>query len=263
MTREVKILTPEHVELSYELAGIGSRFIAHLLDTLLVFAIMLLIFASMFAIIFLGMELSIDKALPYILGLYIAVLSILPAGYFLYFESMRNGQTPGKKAVGIRVIRDTGHPIDFRAAFLRNVMRPVDYLPFGAPVVGFISVLFSSEYRRLGDYVAGTLVVKTGQQSNVSGWHKGFSPPSTPETYSGPTLPREALPYLHDISVDDYRAVRHFLDRRVDLSDDVVRALAGKLASPLAEKLHIAIKLGEEVEFLMAFAAEWERRMVH
>jgi hypothetical protein len=165
-------------------------------------------------------------------------------------------------------VLDTGHPVDFRAALLRNLMRTVDQLP-GMYGIGFISMLFSPDYRRLGDLVAGTIVVKVGVQPAVSrpSALMSVSAAEAPEVNapgSHDLLPPEAIPYLSTISKDDYRAVRHFLDRRLDLDAKVARDLSVKLAKPLAQKLHIeSSEVSDHVALLENVSREWERRMVH
>ena len=273
MSREIKIVTPENVELTFELAGIGSRFIAILLDSLIQAGIAMVLVLAFLGLAWGGLNLDLGWFSPWVIAIVSLIFFVLTTQYFLYFEAAKNGQTPGKKAAGIRVIRDTGHPIDFRAAFLRNIMRVVDVLPFYY-CVGFVSIFASSEYRRVGDYVAGTLVVRTLVVRTGSQHHSAidvakeqgkswYSPVPTPGD-GAPSIPRSALPYLGTVTRDDYRALRHLLDRRVELDELVVRSLAEKLASPMAAKLHIdPSEIGEPTAFLETLAREWERRMIH
>lgn len=267
MSQEVTIMTPEHVELRFELAGIGSRFIAVLLDTLLqalaVVAILLAVGLG-----FGGLKLMdrLTNASGWFMAILTLVLFVILSGYFLYFEATRNGQTPGKKSVGIRVIRDTGHPIDFRGALLRNVMRTVDSLP-GAYGVGIISVFFSPEYRRLGDYVAGTLVVRVAPpmvQRPESEAITAAPAPVSVQPENAYVIPAEAMPYISGITKDDYRAVRHFLDRKRELEPGVATELAKRLAAPIAQKINLdESQITDPAAFLEAVGGEWERRVIH
>lgn len=267
MSREITIVTPEHVELTFELAGIGSRFIAMLLDTLLlVLATIVIVLAAIGTT---NIEKQINSPQTWVIAVLIFILFSLWQGYFLFFESTRNGQTPGKKTAGIRVIRDTGHPLDFRSALLRNVMRAVDGLP-GIYGVGFVSIFLSPQYRRLGDYVAGTLVVKTQvKQAPVTMPTPEDIPnvsddESPTEMQTASLLPQEALPYFNKITRDDYRAMRHFLDRKNDLDGNIADALARKIAAPLALKLQLdPEQIEDPAAFLESISREWERRMVH
>jgi uncharacterized RDD family membrane protein YckC len=267
MSREITILTPENVELQFELAGLGSRFIALLLDSLYQILLAAIPIILIIAVVSAGINMGIEELFT-AFGAWVAAGVILflfavKYGYFLFYEVSRGGQTPGKKAVGIKVIRDTSHPIDFRSASLRNLMRAVDELP-GVYAVGMLAVFLSPQYRRLGDHVAGTLVVKVRkddwakqQAEKAEQVQSSMQQELTPTR----TLPDELLPGLSQVTKDDYRAVRHFLDRRRELQPAVARNLAAKMAAPLAEKLGADIQtLGDPILFLESIASEWERR---
>jgi uncharacterized RDD family membrane protein YckC len=268
MSQEVTIMTPEHVEVSFELAGIGSRFIAVLIDTLLqALAALILWVAVIFALGGITWMNGLSSAATWTIAVVTIVVFAILSGYFLFFEATRNGQTPGKKYAGIRVIRDTGHPIDFRAAMLRNVMRTVDSLP-GMYGIGIVSVFLSSEYRRLGDYVAGTLVVKVAHPVAARPERPGSDIVQTPlsetATDTRYALPPEVMPYISSISKEDYRAVRHFLDRKRELEPGVSIDLAKRLATPIAQKIGVDESLmADPVAFLEAVSGEWERRVIH
>lgn len=271
MAREIYIVTPEQVELRYELAGIGSRFLAMLLDSLIQSLILAVIAGLFIAGMAASTGFNMRNISPWLLAIFSLVIFIIWSAYFLYFEAAKNGQTPGKKAVGIRVIRDTGHPVDFRSAFLRNIVRLVDCLP-GMYAVGIISIFASPQYRRLGDYVAGTLVVRTGIQNAVR-----REPTPMAEILSAtsgnaamiiaplPTsIPQGVLQYLHNITRDDYRAIMHFLDRSNELDQLLVKSLAAKMAEPLARKLQMDMtSIDDPLAFLKDIRGEWERRMIH
>jgi len=271
LAREIYIVTPEQVELRYELAGIGSRFLAILLDSLLQILILLVVAGLFIAGMSASAGFNIRDISPWLVAIFSLVIFIIWSAYFLYFEAAKNGQTPGKKAVGIRVIRDTGHPIDFRSAFLRNIVRLVDYLP-GVYAVGIVSIFVSPQYRRLGDYVGGTLVVRTGIQNAVR-----REPTQASEILAAtagntgmiiapiPTsLPQDVLQYLHNITRDDYKAIMHFLDRSNELDQLLVKSLAAKMAEPLARKLQMDMtSIDDPIVFLKDIRGEWERRMIH
>src|SRR6266480_2803306 len=125
-TRRLGIETPEHLVLELELAGLGSRMAATVCDA----------------------------------GLLILALFLLFWGYFLLFEALNDGRTPGKRLMGIRVLMDTGHPLTFTAAAVRNLVRIVDMQPVFTYQVGLAFVLFHAQNKRLGDIVAGTVVVR-------------------------------------------------------------------------------------------------------
>jgi uncharacterized RDD family membrane protein YckC len=145
-----EVLTAEKVRLTYRVAGLGSRFLAWVCDFLIMG---MLIFAGiwMFAVVDLGVK-GIGSAL---VTLWIFAVQW---GYFLFFEWLWQGQTPGKRAVGIRVLQWNGTAINFVQSAVRNLVRTADFLPV-ANLVGFLVALTNRENRRLGDLAAGTLVV--------------------------------------------------------------------------------------------------------
>lgn len=165
MQNEHRVLTPESVEFVYELGGLGSRMAAVLIDHLIVFLALL-------ALWFVGCLLA---GLAMIVGGAIAAVAIagsflLYFGYFVYFEWRWNGQTPGKRIMDLRVIDDRGMNIDAFQALTRNLFRAVDMMPFlfaldyiavGFYAIGGIAAWLSPRQKRLGDWAAGTLVVRT------------------------------------------------------------------------------------------------------
>ena len=264
MTREIAVLTPEHVELKFELAGIGSRFIAMFVDTVLQ-GLAIGALALVFLLTYPTMV-NVRGLSTWWIAFAIILFFVIYNGYFLFFEGLYNGQTPGKKAASIRVIRDTGHPADFRAVLLRNILRTVDSLP-GMYGVGLVTMFLSPQSRRLGDYVAGTLVVKTRQKKKpdepvVLQTAEANAQDQPDETAA--LLPAKAMPFLSLVTPDDYRTVRHFLDRRGELHEMVAMSLAVKMATPLAAKLRLDPEDWENpVRFLENLRTEWERRMIH
>lgn len=146
---EVEI--PEHLVLDYELAGIGSRALAALID---LGVILLLEFALLMVLVFVFGGLG-RWAEIVLLWSYFGLLW----GYFTFFEGLRAGQTPGKRRVGIRVVQDTGHPVTLADAAARNLLRVADFLP-PPYLLGGIMVAVHPRAKRLGDLVAGTVVVR-------------------------------------------------------------------------------------------------------
>src|SRR5215475_15614801 len=155
---QLKIDTPEQIALELPLAGIGSRFLAIAIDTLIQVALYLI--TGLVFLLLLPEGLSIFTFLPKTIGPALAIFVgfAIYWGYFAVFEIIWRGQTPGKRIAGIRVIKDSGRPINAFEAIGRNLVRAIDFLPlfYG---VGVITMLLNAKHRRLGDYVAGTLVV--------------------------------------------------------------------------------------------------------
>jgi uncharacterized RDD family membrane protein YckC len=154
----IQIDTPEQISLELPLAGIGSRFLGLAIDTVLQFV--LYIAASLLVPI---LVISSGRHLSWIPASFVPALIILFIfciywGYFAFFEIVWKGQTPGKRLAKIRVIHQSGRPINVYEAIGRNLLRVIDGLP-GIYGVGIVCMMISSQHRRVGDYVAGTVVV--------------------------------------------------------------------------------------------------------
>lgn len=148
-----KIVTPENVELSFEIAGLAARFVAWLIDFLLMIAILI---GAMLVISFLGIV-SPDLAM----AIQFIAAFLIYMGYFIFFELKTGGTTPGKKIMKLRIIQDTGVRITFFNSFIRNIMRLMDSTPFTLlHLPGALVAFFHPLNRRLGDLTAGTLVVR-------------------------------------------------------------------------------------------------------
>ncbi len=163
--------TPESVAFAYTVVGIGNRSLAALLDAAIL-AVLNVLLVILMAGLFSYLEGPLDTlrrtewmqdqadlVAGLILALVIFLYFLLNMGYFILFEILWNGQTPGKRWAGIRVIRQGGRPVDFLSVAVRNLVRVVDFFPFGY-LVGLVVMLVDSQARRLGDLAAGTLVVK-------------------------------------------------------------------------------------------------------
>jgi uncharacterized RDD family membrane protein YckC len=273
MPATITIVTPENVEIRYELAGIGSRSLAAIVDILiqvLVLVILVYIFTSLGAH---GLRLP-ETLSPWVAGAAIILLFGFFWGYSIFFETRWSGQTPGKRWLRLRVIKDGGYPIDFRAALIRNLMRYVDWLP-SLYAVGVVSIFFSRDYKRLGDFVAGTLVIQeaTGRRgAHAERSEVGLAtgrevqvPPLRPVAPSParPVAPEGLPPFdVSRVTRAEYQAIRHYLDRRAALPALARDRLAQKLAAPLAA--HLQWREAEERPndpnaFLEAVALWYER----
>lgn len=156
---QTDIKTPEYVSLQFQVAGLGSRASALIIDQL----ILMTLNAAVFIVLYIIM--SGSSPLPFFLqmndlpiGITIIALFIINWGYYFAFEFFYGGRTIGKKLLGIRVIQENGHSITLLSSFIRNLLRIIDSLPLGY-FVGMIMVFFHSKHKRIGDLVAGTIVV--------------------------------------------------------------------------------------------------------
>ena len=157
--QHLEVETPEHVVLDLEVAGVGSRVLAALVDT----GILIVTAAAGGVLVALlssyGILPSSGAGGAWIAALLIGAGFTLWNGYFILFEGLRAGQTPGKRLVGIRVVQDTGHPITTGSAVIRNLLRIADALP-PPYLLGLALIAFHPRGKRLGDLVAGTVVVR-------------------------------------------------------------------------------------------------------
>ncbi len=216
LDRRVEVETPEHVVVGYALADLGSRFVALLLDGLII-ASSLLVFVIGVPLLASALGLGGAGLLPILLvGVTLAGF-VFTWGYFVYFEGFRGGQTPGKRRMGIRVVLDGGYPLDARGAVVRNLLRVIDAQPFPSWLVGGTVMLFHPETKRLGDLAAGSLVVRE-RTASVLPEEAGAA-----GVASGP-------PRLSDAEWD---ALSRYVIRHPDLAPEVRRRIAGVLAARL------------------------------
>jgi uncharacterized RDD family membrane protein YckC len=154
------IQTPENIVFDYQIAGIGSRFLATLLDTILV-GLLQLVVILVLVLIIKAYDGSIfaDPLSAWVLAIFGLITAVFYWGYYVFFEMLWNGQSPGKRWVGLRVIRSDGTPITLSESLIRNLARLVDFLP-AAYGIGIITMFIDKQSRRLGDLAAGTLVVQ-------------------------------------------------------------------------------------------------------
>ena len=153
--RHVAVDTPEHVRLDYVLADIGSRAAALAIDLAVLVLGMLLLSLAVYYTGRLGSFLNSMSG-----TLLIFAVFFIQWGYFLLFEGLGGGRTPGKRAIGLRVVHIGGEPLSFQGSVLRNLIRIVDLQPGGSGVAGAVCILANKRAQRLGDLVAGTMVVR-------------------------------------------------------------------------------------------------------
>lgn len=157
-----QVLTPEYVEFNFVLAGLMSRFLALLVDTVLSLLLTFVLFI-MVQLLSLFLSAGASEGGEQLFGLGIAaqfvIWFLIDWGYMVLLETTWSGQTVGKKLMGLRVIQDTGVRVGVYQSLLRNLVRPLDKLPFFY-LVGGAAALFSRTQQRLGDLLAGTIVVR-------------------------------------------------------------------------------------------------------
>jgi len=246
---KLTIETPEQTDLDFAVAGVGSRFIALALDTLFQMAIGFVVgVAGSIAIG--GMATVSPTASLWGLAILVLFYFLLYFGYFAIFEILWNGQTPGKRRAGIRVIKDSGRPLTPAESIARNLMRIVDWMP-GFYAVGIVCALLTKENKRLGDLVAGSLVVRESSFSELKPvWQ------SPPQSASSPTL----APLGADrLSPEDFALIDSFLQRRLDLMPDVRYRMADEIFRRLKPKLTLPADSTLSIESVLE-ALAYERR---
>ncbi|MCX7708810.1 MAG: RDD family protein [Clostridia bacterium] len=157
MRKIYEILTPENVHLEYELGGLGSRFGAFLIDGLLQGVLVVLVAIGM-AISKFDFE-GFKRLDAWIIAIGILLIFFIFFGYYLVFDLILHGQSPGKRVMGLKVIKQNGEPIGFWESLLRNILRLADFLPT-FNLAGALFIAFSKKYQRIGDFAANTIVVK-------------------------------------------------------------------------------------------------------
>jgi uncharacterized RDD family membrane protein YckC len=257
MDESVSIPTPDHVSLEFDLAGPGSRFSAYVID----FILSILLIVVIFVIVFLTGGLLALRSLvtssrgdstwaaSWTLALLVLILFLINWGYYVFFEWLWQGSTPGKKRVGIRVIRQDGLPIGFREAALRNLVRAADMLPPPCYLLGGIVMYLDPLGRRLGDMLAGTYVVVekfalADQGASGAAWATRVEQGRSRQAL---TLPRGM------ISAQQIGLIEQYLARRHELSPERRAVLVWQIAEPLSSML------GEDRESLARSADRVER----
>ena len=231
----VKQQTPESVELEFTLAGIGNRAYALLIDYI-VWGLILMFF--LFAWAYLSIQIvelwndliGDQKRLElWLISLQIFILFAIYVGYFVLFEVLWQGQTPGKRFAKIRVICDDGRPIRLPQATLRALLRPVDELFF---CVGFLFIILGKQEKRLGDLVAGTIVIQESSKPQAA---KLII--SEPAKILAKELPSQAN--LSVITSEDFAVIREYLQRRQVLTPEAKVKLGHKLAEQLKARISL------------------------
>jgi len=222
--QRLAIETPEHLVLELELAGVGSRIAAATWDAVLL------------GVLFVGLgvavgALSTGRESPGPWSTLVAVLAVLAFFllfwcYFLLFEALNHGRTPGKRLIGIRVVMDTGHPITFAAAAVRNLIRVVDALPPPFSLVGLAFMLFHPQNKRLGDIVAGTVVARDRPEDVQLGGVPADREPGAEPLETGP-------PELGD---EEFRLLDQYLERLEGLDGALRRRFTADLTARFAPR---------------------------
>lgn len=264
---QLTIDTPEQVSIRFPVAGIGSRFLSILTDTVvqgIAYAFLVLIFV----LIATSAPKTTAGALSHagekwLIAGVILFHFVMYWGYFTLFETYWNGQTPGKKLLKIRVIQLSGRQITFFEAMTRNLLRVIDALP-GFYLVGVIAMLSNRQHQRVGDLAAGTLVVheRPGDEPLWSGrtiTSAAFEP-IAPEPFlyrqDEIILPADAVARL---SHEDLTVIDRFFSRILDMELDTRARIADRLAAQMVQKMNLATQQEVKPERLLEAIARQMR----
>ncbi|MFN2460939.1 MAG: RDD family protein [Candidatus Velthaea sp.] len=226
MERTLEVRTGESIAIRYELAGLGSRFLAVSLDigiqlacTAAVLLLLVVLQAPLIAVVA-ALHLPVKTLSAVLIAVSVMAVFVIFFGYFIVFELWWSGRTPGKRALGIRVVRDAGFPLDVGGAVIRNLVRAVD-VALGLYAVSALVALLSRENKRLGDYAAGTIVVRDA----------AYSPSVLDEYLVRPTPADDGL------AAGDRALVVRYVLRRDALEPHARADLAARLAARVRPQL--------------------------
>jgi uncharacterized RDD family membrane protein YckC len=246
-TTGARVVTPEAVVLDVQTAGLGSRVFARAIDGLIQAAGLFLVLVAS------GVAAASSNSgfgtAGWVVDLILVTLILF--GYPIAFESLWRGRTPGKAALGIRVVTRQGAPIRFRHALVRGLLGMVEVLAL--PLVAVISMLISPRDQRLGDLAAGTIVIRE-RAAGAASVPVAFFPPRGWESFV-------AGLDVSGVTAAEYETIRSFLIRAPQMARLPRANLAVRLAGPLVGRLQQPVPAGADPELWLAcVASAYQRR---
>jgi len=247
-TEETLIIeTPERVPLAFALASIGNRFLAVAIDHFIQYFVIFVVAWGLLSLSGIGDFTSAEQSPSQIfqdmskwtVALMIIILFLIFAGYFIFFEWLWNGQTPGKRLLKLRVIREDGRPITLWEAMARNLLRIFDAVPgFVLPVysVGLITIFLSGRDQRIGDMFAGTVVIRE-RTDEAPTFAETFSNPIADAAFRRVQKPTVFQANIDSITEPEIEVAESFLRRRWDLTERQRLWMAWRVALPLMYKI--------------------------
>jgi len=213
----IEVETPEQIALSYSVAGIGSRGAAAAIDTIIsMLVLIVLAIVAGVAASYSGIKLgNVSPSAAWVMAAYVIAQFAVTWGYYVVFEGIWDGQTPGKRFMHLRVVRDGGFSVTFAASAVRNLLRVIDAL--GVYLVGIIVAMLNDSRKRLGDIVAGTFVIKE-ERSKPQSAERQSHRPQNPSVFA-------------QLSDEEYAVLDRYMERRTTLEParrDIIVAEFGK-----------------------------------
>jgi uncharacterized membrane protein SpoIIM required for sporulation/uncharacterized RDD family membrane protein YckC len=242
----VEVETPEQIALSYSVAGIGSRGAAAALDTLIcVAALVILTIVMGIAASYAGLKFGkTSPSAAWVMAAYLIAQFVLTWGYYVLFEGIWDGQTPGKRIMKLRVVRDGGFSVTFGASAVRNLLRAIDIL--GVYLVAIVVALTNKSRKRLGDIVAGTFVIKE-ERAKSQAMH----------TSPVPVQNRNLFAQLSD---EEYSVLERYMERRTTLEPARRDAIVAQLAVRFASHLPSHTEAAPRASLVRLFESERDAR---
>ena len=237
-TEDILIIeTPERVPLHFALASIGNRFLACAIDHAIQ-VLVLAIIAVGFIILanFADLQGALSSAPKWVYAVMILLLFLILTGYFAFFEWLWRGQTPGKRWLKLRVIREDGRPITFWESSVRNLIRSFDMMPAPFYSIGLISVFSTTRDQRVGDMIAGTVVVRE-REAEAPAFAEVFASPVSDPALRRSFKPVNFVANLNLLTEAEIQVVETFLRRRWDLGDVPRQWMAWRVSLPILYKI--------------------------
>ena len=246
----LEVETPEQIAFSYSVAGIGSRGAAAVLDLLICTGVLIGLSIALFllAVSIVGHQHARVGDGAWVVALYLLVEFAIVWGYYVLFEGLWDGQTPGKRLMRLRVVRDGGYSVTFAASAVRNLLRFVDIMPLPLYLVGIVSASLTAARKRLGDLAAGTFVVKETRAEPM------------PVTRRGSGDSARASIVTTRLSDDEYAVLELYVQRRAQLDAERRRAIAAQLGTRFAAYMDAAGRAAPVAGLIRLYESERDAR---
>jgi uncharacterized RDD family membrane protein YckC len=242
-TEETLIIhTPERVALAFSLASIGNRFLAAIIDHLIQYtAIIVVIVLSLnlmgYSVMGAGGEAGLFADAPkWAIAILVIATFALYFGYFIFFEWWWDGQTPGKRMMKLRVIREDGRPVTIFEAAVRNLLRLIDTMPGPMYSVGLITIFLSPKDQRVGDIFGGTVVIRE-RADEAPSFAETFSNPIADAAFRRVQPPTKFNMDIRRLTEAEVEVAENLLRRRWDLTQRQREWMAWRVGLPLMYKL--------------------------
>ncbi len=246
-TEETLIIeTPERVLLAFGLASIGNRFLAVAIDHFIQYLAVIIVYWAFTSLADISSFSSGETAMQmfeempkWTYAILLIIVFLIFSGYFILFEWLWNGQTPGKRLLKLRVIREDGRPITLWEAIARNLLRIFDAAPgFAIPIysVGLIAIFANRRDQRVGDMFAGTVVIRE-RLDEAPTFAETFSNPIADAAFRRVQKKTEIQTNVNALTESEVEVIESFLRRRWDLTERQRLWMAWRIALPLMYKL--------------------------